>query len=84
MPVPKRTAKSKAAKTAARKRPRLELQIAKGLGALKAVPPGIISEADQTILRRIQNIHNGIGDGALKATDLTNIKRIAAKHRVSL
>tara|TARA_B100002003_G_C13762670_1_gene378816 strand:- start:204 stop:458 length:255 start_codon:yes stop_codon:yes gene_type:complete len=83
MPVPKRVAKTKAARTATGKKPRLKLQIAKGLDALKAVPSGIISDADQTILRRIQNIHRSVGSGTLKATDLANMKKIAAKHRVS-
>ena len=70
-------------KKVAHKKPRLKLKISKGLDALRALPAGTLTEAEQTVLRRIQDIHRGIKPGTLKATDLINMKNIARKYRVS-
>lgn len=75
---------AKMARKMARKNPRIDLQIAKGLDALMQLPESVLSDPEQTILRRMQDIHRGVQIGRLTQADYNNMKRIAARHRIRL
>ena len=65
-------------------KPRLGLRVSKGLEALYALPEGVLTMPEQDILRRIKNIHTGAVVGHLTSADLTNIKKIARRHKVRI
>lgn len=63
---------------------RLGLRTAKGLQALRELPEGVLSDPEQTILRRIQDIHTGSAAGQLTNSDYLNMRKIAARHNIRL
>ena len=67
-----------------RKKPRLGLMFAKGLQQLRELPEGALSDSEQTILKRMQDIHTGATAGRLTWADYVNLKRIAEKHGIKL
>ena len=67
------------------KKPRLDLRIAKGFDAIaERIPRGALSEANQNILRRIQDIHRKVMPGRLTEADYNNMKRIAKAFGIKL
>ncbi len=71
-------------KIARAKRQRLGLRISKGLELLRELPEGVLSEHEQNILRRIQDIHTGVVVGRLTEVDFENMRRIAEKHNMRI
>ncbi len=65
-------------------RQRLDLRISIGLDAFLDLPEGALNLKEQTVLKRIQDIHSGKQGGRLTEVDYRNMKRIAAKHHVKL
>ncbi|MBN2067519.1 MAG: hypothetical protein JW744_03560 [Candidatus Diapherotrites archaeon] len=65
-------------------RPRLGIRISRGLDVLRELPEGVLSETEQDILRRIQDVHTGAANGRLTEADYVNMKRIADKHNVRI
>ena len=64
------------------KKPRLALQVAKWLDAFSGMPEGVLTASEQTILRRVQDIHTGAVHGRLTTLDLQNMQKIAKKYRL--
>jgi len=60
----------------------LKLRVGKALDAFKDTQ--FLAAGEQTILRRIQDIHAGAKPGRLTEADYINMKKIAKKYKISL
>ena len=65
------------------KKPRIDIRIGQAFDIIRDVlNTEMLSDKEQTILKRIQDIHTGKKSGILRETDLKNMKNIAKRHGI--